>query len=148
MNSLEERELGRIQASIKALSQERELIESSHFRKTALPGLQAMKGRCFIWRNNSYSCPEPHEKWDEYRRLIEVVDAGNYAVMIYQRLSVDYRGRPSLTIDQEFPTTLDKRLSWEPCRLKQFESARRKAFSEFEGAAMTIRIIKAEKAIA
>ncbi len=123
--------LQEINEQIDALKLERSKIEQAEAKEWAKrPPFKI--GATEVYRNNCYSCPEPDEHWDSYRKLIMIQQSAGALWLIFEKVEIDYRGKVTIDITERFvsgPANAES-AGWEPCSVYQYEHNRKRAFRE------------------
>jgi hypothetical protein len=100
----------------------RNKLEREHFLKKALPALEKLVGRYFVYRKTCYSCPEKHtDYWDVFRRVLRIVVNDGAAWIVYEEASIDSRGCATIRTGSEFVNNRDGFGSgWQACEPREF----------------------------
>jgi hypothetical protein len=86
------------------ISQQINQLKEQEIEEKYYPVLRRFQGRAFIYRRNSYSCPETEsDYWDVYKKVLEVVETGDALYFVTEEFSVDSRGKCSWSIEDHYP---------------------------------------------
>lgn len=120
-----------IKSQILELQRQREEIEAAEFTEQELPRIMALLGKSYVYRNNSYSCPErPSDYWDVFRKVVRVVPRDGAAWLLFEECSIDKNGKPSLSVEASLTRRADWGQGWKSCTAKEYESNRRRVSTE------------------
>jgi len=69
------------------------------------PRLKKMLGQCYVYRNNSYSCPDKkNDYWNIFRKIIDWVDTKERGFhFIYEEFQIDRDGKIAFYVDNVAP---------------------------------------------
>lgn len=117
------------------LRKKRNALEDKRYDEITVPYLKSLVGKTYAYRNNSYSCPEPGEYFDCFRRVLRAVHGKDASCLICVDVSTDYKGNSSARHTIDFPTNPDYKAfaggGWEECPEKEFNEAWLKAMQQF-----------------
>ena len=123
-----------IERDMKKLRKEQNAIETQAFNEK-VPQLRKLIGKAFAYRNNCRSCPKPNEKWDVFRKVIDIEIRDGCANAIFLECSIDHLGEVEVKIGAEYifrlnqiPTIFHE--GWDLCRMREFNRAYRLAMRE------------------
>lgn len=76
-------------------------IKQTEIRKIQIPRLKTMIGQCFIYKGNSYSCPEKtKDYWDVFRKILEGYENNHGGFnFIIEEFSIDRDGKINWTVE-------------------------------------------------
>lgn len=82
-------------------------LEIEEAARVQIPFLQSLVGKSFVYRNNSYSCPEKKsDYWDVYKKVLECDYGGKDNIQfIVEEFSTDKYGKIQLEVRVEHPYT-------------------------------------------
>lgn len=89
------------------LRSQKEEIEQEEFEKIQVPFLKNLVGECFVYRDNSYSCPKnSSDRWDVYRKISKYFyDSNGNLSFVVEEFQIDKYGKVELVIDTVCPYT-------------------------------------------
>lgn len=80
-------------------------LDQAEFLKQFLPESKKLVGSTWVYRRNSYSCPEKDsDYWDMFRKVLAIVpDVESCGVhLIFEEVQIDSRGTASIKTDSEW----------------------------------------------
>ena len=82
--------------------QKQKLMEDKRI-KNVNPYLKKLVGQCYIYENNSYSCPQDRsDYWNEYRQVLEYVCKKGAVYLIFENFSIDSRGHCRYKVEDKY----------------------------------------------
>lgn len=97
-----------IELEIGKLRNELNEIEDKEQAEVHFPRLEKMVGTCWAYRDNSYGGGKVSERWDVFKKILEVFyNKDGLLMFITEEFSMDYKGKCSLEIDTRFPYPYD-----------------------------------------
>lgn len=123
-----------IEKQIARLARERDKIDADAFKKR-IPRLMKMVGKTFVYRRNSYSCPNnPSDYWDVFRKLLMVIHNDGGATLIFKEVQINCQGRATVSNDSHYihgggvwPAS-----GWEACPREEFDGAAQLTLEQIE----------------
>lgn len=125
------------------LNRVRKELDDKEFKEKTLPTLLGLVDKCFVFRRNSYSCPEKEsDYWDLFRRVLAVVPQDGYADVVYREVQIDKYGHATIRTASE-PSALVATFHgrWETCKRSEYDAMhRRTAAAVVNGRTVLIRL--------
>lgn len=124
-------------SEVRKLRSELDKADQQEFRCLAIPKHRDMVGKAFVYRRNCFSCPtKPSDYWDCFRlvRDMQVAKGEAYLHLIFEEISIDARGRSTLSIGSDIVSGLKEGFGggWVPCKVSEYRSQKAKVLREMQ----------------
>ena len=128
--------LDEINNQLLTLNREQQRLKQEEFDKAVAPLLKNAIGSCWAYRRNSYSCHQPHQRWDVFRKVMDVMVSPGSVVLVTTEVSIDYHGKVTLYADVQYvfqrnPISLMTE-GWQRCKALEFNKTYRLALRQLE----------------
>jgi hypothetical protein len=129
-----------IQKQIRDLQIKRDELEALRFHKELVGELRGLIGKTFVFRGNSYSMGD---KWDTYRRILDVVFIEDGAWQIHEQCEIDGMAEASISIGVSYiGRGIDS--SWEPCSEQEYVNEKTRVQQEMSCLMLVRRYLNKE----
>ncbi len=79
-------------------------IEEKEREEKYYPLLRSFAGKCFAYRGNTYGGSKIDERWDVFKRVLDVVDGKDGGLyFVVEQFQTDYHGHVIFEIDYDCP---------------------------------------------